>query len=161
MFNLAIIFIFKMDNFKDLLSKKLINSCIIGGGSFILGFFAFYAFNRKKNLEPDQSKVPKLERFLFKNIPVETLEKILSKVKDKFILMMAASFDKCSTFINTIYLNSDIVIDTISTGEQARINVDNQVPKLSKNQEFRKHLECIYLPKNSQIYGRQFYKNGS
>ena len=130
--------------FNKLLSKKLINSCIIGGGSFILGFFAFYAFNRKKNLEPDQSKVPKLERFLFKNIPVETLEKILSKVKDKFILMMAASFDKCSTFINTIYLNSDIVIDTISTGEQARINVDNQVPKLSKNQEFRKHLECKY-----------------
>ena len=136
-----------MNKINEKLSKFIVNSFLYGGGTFILGFFAYYAYNQKIRL---QLNGPILE--MQKEIPFETLKILLIKIKEKFILVFSAYFDKCPSFVNSgisnnSQINSDIIINTLITGEASRKypDVDDENFDLSKKQEFSRLIESIIL----------------
>ena len=132
-----------MNKIKQKFSKFLGKYILLGGGSFILGFFAYYAINYKRS-----NKLNYSFRKIENDIPIEMLEKILLKIKEKIILSFVAYFDKCSSFINRGKLNKsqskdEIVLNPHITEESAKNISDNL--DISMKQEFKRLIECIYF----------------
>jgi hypothetical protein len=134
-----------MDRIKANLSKYFVNTCLVGGGSFIVGFFAYYFAKKgeKTTLDiPESNSETNKPTGNEREIPMNILEKMVTKVKNRVLLTLASHFDKASTFIDKRPLNqqppllqpqmqqppmqqqSDIVITTMNTGEAARNNME-------------------------------------
>ena len=141
-----------MDNIKNKLYKYIMGVCFVGSGTFMVGniinnftgFFAFYIVNKKKSTN-DNKLVADAEMI---DIPIIILEKMLSKIKNKMILSLAAFYDKTTTFLDKREaqkeVNTDIIINTLNTGESARQELNHEIVtdtiKLSKKQAFKSYL---------------------
>ena len=138
--NLILNYILK-DRIKANLSKYFVKTCLIGGGSFVVGFFAYYFAKKgeKTTLDiPESNSEINKPTGNDREIPMNLLEKMVAKVKNRVLLTLASHFDKASTFIEKRPLNqhppliqplqqqqqSDIVITTMNTGEAARNNME-------------------------------------
>jgi hypothetical protein len=107
-------------------------------GSFILGFFGFFIVNRKKFLvsTPNNGKEYKINKDpknenddSMNDIPYDTMLKIIKKIKNKMIILLANLHDKTVLLNITEDLKNkknaqnkddNIIIETISSGEIAR-----------------------------------------
>jgi hypothetical protein len=97
-----------MDRIKDNLSKYIMKTCLIGGGSFVVGFFAYYLAKNgeKTTLETPETNSNNIQPTgNEREIPINVLEKMVAKVKNRVILTLASHFDKASTFIGRKPIN--------------------------------------------------------
>ena len=109
-----------------------------------IGFFAYYLVN--KNIYKNKNNL--IAESENKDIPLDTLEKMLAKIKNKIILSLAAFFDKTTTFLNKREAqkegNTDIIINTLNTGESARQDLNHDIVsdnlELSRKQAFKSYL---------------------
>jgi hypothetical protein len=125
--------------FQKLYMKMIGKGIICVIGSFFSGFFLYYFSTKKKILNSpeicdqhnsknrsDKSKTDDSTT----EIPIGIMEKIIKKIKNKIIILLANLYDK--TVLMNIAQdakkkneepeNKDIVVETISSGEIARVN---------------------------------------
>ena len=94
-------------------------------------------------------------------IPLDTLERIITKVKNKIVILLANLYDK-TILMNIVRQNNetaeekDIVVETISTGELAKlkeneeheqkssINLTSQKKNLQKLHQLKVFFNCKY-----------------
>ena len=131
-----------MENTQNHLFKIIGTGVIISFGSFFSGFILYYLSNRRKMLGPienEKATKPKIDKNKNNNpvinsdssyIPLDTLERIITKVKNKIVILLANLYDK-TILMNIVRQNNetaeekDIVVETISTGELAKQILDS------------------------------------
>ena len=162
-----------MENIQNHLFKIIGTGVIISFGSFFSGFILYYLSNRRKMLGPienEKATKPKIDKNKNNNpvinsdssyIPLDTLERIITKVKNKIVILLANLYDK-TILMNIVRQNNetaeekDIVVETISTGELAKlkeneeheqkssINLTSQKKNLQKLHQLKVFFNCKY-----------------
>ena len=162
-----------MENTQNHLFKIIGTGVIISFGSFFSGFILYYLSNRRKMLGPienEKATKPKIDKNKNNNpvinsdssyIPLDTLERIITKVKNKIVILLANLYDK-TILMNIVRQNNetaeekDIVVETISTGELAKlkeneeheqkssINLTSQKKNLQKLHQLKVFFNCKY-----------------
>lgn len=129
-------------------------------GAFFSGFVFYYLAYRKKmlgfteNQKTNSDKQKNLNKNIkpnSKKIPLETLERIMKKIKNKIIILLANLYDK-TVLMNivreqkkeqTLDKEKDIIVETISSGEIARSD-DSQEQKSSLNLSSKKNIQKLH-----------------
>ena len=124
---------------------------IISAGSFLFGFLFYYLKNKKKMLTGPHSETFLSEKLKNKSkndemeceIPLKTLERMVKKIKNKIVILLANLYDK-TVLLNIVNQTKireenekDIQVETLSSGEIARLEENNKDDQNNQSGDYK------------------------
>ena len=122
-----------------------------GKNIFYLGFILYYIYRKNRHLRLNKNKdcnttnSTKMDDSI-NEIPEEILEKIVIKIKNKVLLLIASAYDK-HKHLKSIEIHNESDINTLTTDESLKLKENNE----KKNENKSKNTINCKKFSNSQL----------